>query len=151
LGGALALQNGSSMVWAGATVTGNAALGGNAVNQAGGGFGGGVMLDTSSLALTDGVIANNLAQGGTGRNEAAGSIGQGGGAADGGGLMVFDSNLSLDRVSVTGNRARGGPSTTAATTGFFGPPAGGGLFLVGFDATAHAAVLVNTLVADNRI
>jgi hypothetical protein len=156
LGGAAALQNASSMTAASLTVTGNAALGGNAVNQAGGGYGGGVMLEGASLTVTDGTFASNLALGGTGRNEAVVPKGgttavQGGGSADGGGLMVYGSNLSLNRVSVTGNLARGGASTSAATTGFFGSPAGGGLFLASFDTTPHAAVLVNAVVTDNRI
>lgn len=155
LGGALSVEFGSDVTLTNVVATGNRALGGQASSaqttaEAGGGFGGALMIEgspsqPSSLTVIDSDLVQNSALGGNGFT---------GGLARGGALSATDAPVTLDRVLVIDNAATGGdaPSGSGACgagEGKRGAADGGGASLTRFLASPVNVLLRNTIVAGN--
>ena len=141
LGGAIALEQ-SSTVLSGIVATNNQAIGGNATTNAGGGFGGAVFVEdaASVFVMSGSYISGNTAKG---ANAATGGFGAGGG------IMVFNSSATIDRVQLISNSAIGGNTTGGGNAGGGG---GGGLYLWKSRTNVNpSASVTNAIVADNYV
>lgn len=144
LGGAVSLQADSQVVLEDVIAHNNVATGGNAVQYAGGAFGGAFFTEgqpdePTSLTLRGASVYDNQAVGGNASN------GNGGHAAGGGGQFA-KSSVTFDRVRVYNNAALGGNGTLEN-----GPAGGGGLYFQNLPGASVAVALVNTIVADNLV
>jgi hypothetical protein len=139
LGGALAVQFGSTVTLTHVTATGNRAVGGNSNGRAGSGFGGAFYAEGSDVALnlSGAFFQGNTVQGGDGAT---------GGLANGGAIEAHSASLSLTHSHVVDNLARGGRSTTGQ-----GGTAGGGGILIAREGGSATSTITNTVVANNRI
>lgn len=141
LGGGIAVENGAITVRR-IIVTGNQVQGGNARDNAGGAFGAGIFVEgvssyTSSLSLSDSIVANNQAT--------AGNAARGGNAA-GGGIDVVNSYVDIQRVKIDSNSAIGGSTTGAGNAG---TGAGGGIYVFAVRSGVPRATIKNVVVARN--
>jgi hypothetical protein len=140
LGGAISLQQNSNGIFQNLQAMDNIAIGGNSKGVGGGGFGGAISAEDSSLIVNDLYLFHNTAQGGSGQT---------GGFAMGGGLITDDSNFTVDRARIINNLALSGPTSG---NGKPGCPAGGGLYLTAFTKPGSFTLnLYNLIVADNVI
>jgi len=144
LGGAVAVQVGSTFNLAGVYAIGNQARGGGASSAAGGkggaAFGGAFYGEgpNAALTLTNAYMLNNSAVGGTAAV---------GGLAGGGGVETTGAGLNLAQSYVIGDAAQSGDSSTGGTPGAAG---GGGLYLTRFSGSAGTTI-VNTVIAGNYV
>jgi hypothetical protein len=143
LGGAIAVENNSVVNFYQIQATDNQSIGGDAgtISQAtaGGGFGGAIHTEYSSLTLTDSYLGDNQAIGGT---AAIGGYGLGGA------ILSDKSQIALNRARIVANTAIGGNSFSAS--GKKGAVGGGGAYLTSFSSTgSYQADLTNCLFADN--
>ncbi len=140
LGGAVAIEGNGEVSLIDVLANDNVVIGGNGAQFGGGGFGGAVYVEDSSLTITDSRFQSNLARGGDGSTE--------GGFAGGGGILVFNSEAKIERVQVIANRALSG----SAADGTAGPVGGGGVYLwrARPDAPATNRV-INAIIADNAV
>ncbi len=137
LGGALALEAGTSVTLTHLTLTNNSTTGGNAT-KAGGAFGGAIYADNgTSFSLSDSTVNNNLAQAGNGDF---------GGYGAGGGILVLRTPATIDRTTVRSNTAQGGNSSVGNNAG---TGAGGGVYLWDTRSSPASATLTNLIIADN--
>jgi hypothetical protein len=144
LGGAVSVEQNSSVDLRHVHATGNSATGGAAPNgEAGGAFGGAFFAELAALSVTDAVIEQNRAQGGSGKNTTTtGSL------AEGGGVFTVTSDLTLDRVIVVGNEARAGDGLVN------GGASGGGGVAVTFgsgDGVDTPFTIRNSVIANNLV
>ncbi|MFC1467057.1 MAG: choice-of-anchor Q domain-containing protein [Candidatus Brachytrichaceae bacterium NZ_4S206] len=141
LGGAVAVEGNGNVSLTGIRASDNLVIGGNGAQFGGGGFGGAVYAEDSSLTVADSQFRANLARGGDGAEE--------GGFAGGGGILTFNSEASIQRVQVIANRASGGSASEGGTAG---PAGGGGLYLWRAKPEGPATNSVtNAMIADNVV
>ena len=140
LGGAVGVEA-ATVSLSRVVATDNRAVGGAGTQYGGGGFGGAVFAELSSVAIADSLFQSNLAQGATSRS---------GGVATGGGVLFFNSNGTIDRTRIIANRATGGSSAPGQFAGSVG---GGGLYLWRADPAIPLSTLSvnNTVIADNVV
>lgn len=138
LGGAIGVQQNSSMSLTYLTGTNNQAIGGNASMTGGGGFGGGIHVEQATITIADSSFRNNEAVGGNAQN---------GGVAFGGAIETFNANIQLNRVEVISNVALSGSTTNG---GNVGSPGGGGGYFADFQ-NSHTGTILNSVFADNEI
>ena len=120
------------------TAAHNLAQGGNAPNgQAGGGRGGGLHFEESSVNGHDWSVHENTAQGGAGTAA---------GRSSGGGLDMYDSQGILDRGFVDSNWSYGGQGVGGTPNGV---PQGGGIAFFNHSAAGLSANVVNFVIAGN--
>lgn len=144
LGGGLSMQAGSSVVFDHVVAAGNVATGGDAMDFAGGAFGGALFSEgqvdkATNFTLRDANIYNNQAIGGNSPNGNGGHAGGGGGQFD-------KSSVSFERVYVLNNVSLGGNGAKEN-----GPAGGGGLYLQNLPGADITVSFVNTVIADNLV
>jgi hypothetical protein len=145
LGGAVCIERGTDATLTRVQLTGNTATGGASPSGwAGGGFGGGVLVEDANLTLRDSRVDGNAARGGLGENDG------GGGLAEGGGVHAIKSSCTLERSVVVRNAALGGDGVVQA-----GSAVGGGVAMVS-STSADGSVdesfaFRNLVVADNVV
>lgn len=143
LGGGVGFQELSVVTLHGVVATGNRAIGGNAGSSSGamggGGFGGAVSVEASTMTFSGGTLQANTVTGGNGAS---------GGVAFGGGILSDASTTNLDSLKVIGNVAISGATTTGGNAG---SPNGGGAYLTSFRGSGYTSQVVNCLFADNGI
>jgi len=129
---------------------GNRARGGNA-NNAGGAFGGAIMvegvpgvdldndgqLESATVRITNCRLNNNWTEGG---------IGQHGGYAAGGAISTIHATIEIDRCKIYYNKAVGGSGSQNQ-----GPVGGGGLHFHNIYYANPSVVLKNSLIVYNQI
>ena len=121
------------------TATNNTARGGYALQgQGGGGVGGGLHFEESSVSGHDWNLRNNTAQGGTGATA---------GLSYGGGFEFFDTQGLVDRGFVINNTSLGGLGTNGGPNG---PPQGGGIAFFDHSNAGLQANVVNFVIAGNH-
>lgn len=141
LGGAIAVQGGSTVNVSGVQATNNEVIGGNGSQFGGGGFGGAIMTEDSSITLTDSSLRSNVVRGGNGSAS--------GGYIAGGGMLSFNSSANISRVHIIANRMIGGNASSGGNAGTGG---GGGLYLWRSRSDAPGTVNVtNAIIADNSV
>jgi hypothetical protein len=144
LGGAAAFQQESQVDLRNVVAKGNQAMGGHAGSRygtnGGGGFGGAIHAEETSLDLSDAQIEANLALGGEGGN---------GGVGFGGGLELLNSNLMLERIRLVANQAESGGSPVEGGTA--GSAGGGGGYIWSSKDIPYQGQIVNAVFANNRI
>jgi hypothetical protein len=141
LGGGLDFEGCASVNLSRVTATSNSAVGGDApAGLSGGGYGGGLLAESSNVAIADSNFRNNLAHGGAGQNSTTrGAIGTGGG------INLTNSNLTIDRTYLIANTALGGDSAVTK-----GVPTGGGLsMIVSAGNPINNLLMTNCVVSDN--
>ena len=137
LGGGANFEVGSKVTLQLVYMTGNRAIGGNARANSGGGFGGGINAEQTTLTLSDANLRQNVAQGGQAQNGWLGS---------GGGMATIESAITLERSSIINNSAIGG----AGTTGDKGAAGGGGVVVGRINPSLNVALtIINCIIADN--
>ena len=141
LGGAVAVEGGGIVSLVRVVATENDVTGGGASQYGGGGFGGAVYAEDSTLSIADSLIQSNAARGAASVN---------GGFAAGGGVLLFNSDGAIDRSRIIANRVTGGNSAAGQFTGTGG---GGGLYLWRSDpsVTIGTIPVTNTVIADNTV
>ena len=145
LGGGAGFQGQSYITFSNISVSDNSAVGGNAGlatnSHGGGGFGGGISAEESTLVMTQAQILENQAIGGDGWR---------GGYSFGGGILTDKSDATLDRLEVVNNQIisgdLSGSSDTAGATG-------GGIYLTSFNPLfpSHVASLSNSIISGNEV
>lgn len=145
LGGAVAVEQGSTMTLQNVTAMGNQAVAGNAPNGEGGGaFGGAFFAELGTLTLRDAEVRENLSRGGNGANAQTSSS-----LALGGGIHADHSTVTLERVQVIKNIARSGDGGTNG-----GAVGGGGISFIFGKSPANNVdapfAVTNTVIAKNR-
>lgn len=139
LGGAVAIEGNSDVKLIGVQASDNSVGGGDGVQFGGGGFGGAVYVEDSSLTVADSQFRSNLARGGYGLSA--------GGFAGGGGILAFNSEANIERVQVIANRAVSGDAGEGGTAG---PVGGGGVYLWRARPDAPAInSITNAIIAAN--
>lgn len=140
LGGAIGIELGKIINLRRITITGNQIIGGNASENAGGAYGGGILVEeTTSFSISDAYVANNTAIAGDAQT---------GGNAGGGAINVVNSDqATFERVKVINNSAIGGNSTSGGNAG---PGAGGGMYIFGMRQGIFHATLNNVIIAENQ-
>jgi hypothetical protein len=133
-GGGAAFQVGSDVTLQYVTATNNLSGGGDASTHAGGGFGGAIKTEKSTVRLSDASLTENQALGGNGAH---------GGLGCGGGLETSNSDVTLNRVHLLNNRATGGNGSALG-----GAAGGGGASLADFGGDSLVSIS-NTVVANN--
>ena len=141
LGGAVAVEGGGNVSLVRVVATENDVTGGGATQYGGGGFGGAVYAENSTLSSADSLIQSNAARGAASAS---------GGFAAGGGVLLFNSDGVIDRSRIIANRATGGNSAPGQFTGTGG---GGGLYLWRSDlsVTIGTIPVTNTVIADDTV
>jgi hypothetical protein len=135
-GGGLSIHQGIA-TFSHINVSYNQAIGGNGISFAGGGYGGGLELETSStLNVIDSVVKGNQAVGGNAQTAAM---------AGGGGFLWDRTNVTLNRVQILSNTVRGGQGTTAQ-----GSAGGGGIYATLRSGSSTGSIL-NSIIADNSL
>jgi hypothetical protein len=147
----------------------NLTITGGKVVEAGGkgtsAMGGGLLIGSGHVALSNVNVSGNMVHGGTGSPGATGTPsiaakkGGAGGAAAGGGIYLAGGSLTLLNSSVTNNQAVGGaggagaPGTTAVnggTGGVGGDGQGGGIFVANGNLTlTNSPITSNQALAGN--
>ncbi|MEM4168174.1 MAG: hypothetical protein QXW98_06995, partial [Candidatus Caldarchaeum sp.] len=143
LGGAIGLEKGKLEIRR-SRIQNNVAIGGDATQYAGSGYGGGIFVEDfdgndSELVLEDSLIYNNIAIGGRAV--------QGGGGV-GGGLASANVIVKISRTRFISNTAVGGDSTNGTNAG---PGAGGGAYLFAERSGTFDSYMINTLVVSNSV
>lgn len=135
-GGGFSIHEGSAE-FSQILVRDNSAIGGNGTVYSGGGYGGGIELESDTyLRITDSVVRNNHAIGGNAQN---------GAMAGGGGFLWDRTTIIIDRVQVIGNTVKGGTGTTKR-----GSAVGGGIHAFRSSGTATISIL-NSIIANNLV
>lgn len=143
LGGAIGLEKGKLEIYR-TRIQNNVAIGGDASQYAGSGYGGGIFVEDfdgneSELLLEDSLIYNNVALGGR-------AVYGGGGV--GGGLAAANVVVKVQRTRFISNTAVGGDSTNGTNAG---PGAGGGAYLFAERSGTFDSYMINTLVVSNSV
>lgn len=142
-GGGATFQVGSTVELDGVVAAGNQALGGDAAQYAGGGFGGGLKFEgnpgqagqATTVRIADAHIYDNLAHGADGAY---------GGLAQGGGCEGLQANVTIEDSFVYANRSTGGSGSTLQ-----GAAGGGGITLGNIiNASSEASILGSVIVAN---
>ena len=136
LGGAAAVQAGSTLSLTRATATGNRAIGGNAGGEGGDAYGGAFFAEyaDANLAISGSFLQGNVAQAGNGSSA---------GSAGGGAIMLQNSGLSLLGSRVVGNAVASGNGAGAVV-------GGGGIYLARYNGAATHSI-TSTVIADNGV
>lgn len=143
LGGAIGLEKGN-LVLRRVQIIGNSAIGGDASQVAGTGYGGGIFVEDfdgneTEVVIEDSLFFNNVARGGQAIE---------GGGAVGGALASANVIVKIERSRFISNTAIGGNSTNGSSAG---PGAGGGLYLFAERAGRYDSYLINSLVVSNSV
>lgn len=143
LGGAIGLEKGKLEIYR-SRIQNNVAIGGDASQYAGSGYGGGVFVEDfdgneSELVLEDSLVYNNIAIGGKAVH---------GGGGVGGGLASANVVVKIMRTRFISNTAIGGDSTSGTHAG---PGAGGGVYLFAERSGTYDSYMINTLVVSNSV
>jgi hypothetical protein len=140
LGGAIGIEYGINITLRRLTITGNQVKGGNAAQNGGGAYGGGILVeDTALFTISDSYVANNTA--------IAGNAQTGGNAASGGIGAQNNGEVTIERTKILSNTAIGGNSSNGNILA--GPGAGGGMYIFATRSGSFHATLKNVIVADN--
>jgi hypothetical protein len=121
-GGGLETEFGTTTVTVNNTsFLGNQAIGGpasGAGNTGGGGWGGGIQIEDSTVTLTGCTLAANVAQGGAGTDGATGGNGEGGAIQSQGTITVSNSSVTLNEAKggAGGGNGYGGGNYSFGTT-----------------------------------
>ena len=145
VGGAAAVQIGSTVVFGNIIAEDNQAIGGNAAVEAGGAFGGAIGGEgmpwlsgqATSLTIQDSLFQHNLAQGGNGVE---------GGIAAGGAIETFHTETLVTRSSILFNDSFGGDGTSEQ-----GPAGGGGVYFQNIYNGQSTVKLSNSVIASNEV
>jgi len=141
LGGAIGIENAGTVILRRITMTGNQVIGGNATQNAGGAYGGAILVeDTDLFSISDAYLANNSA--------VAGTASTGGNAAGGAINTTNSGEVTFERVQVINNTATGGKASSSG--GNAGTGAGGGFYVFATKTGTFHATINNAFIADNQ-
>lgn len=144
-GGAATVMIGSNVTLADVVAEGNRAIGGNAGDEAGGGFGGAFKTEgmpwlpgeATTFRLSDARLTGNIVQGGDGPR---------GGISAGGGVETFHTEIEIHRSFLIGNQSLGGNGTVKQ-----GPAGGGAIYLQNIFDGSSKGLINNCVIVGNEV
>lgn len=144
-GGAATVMIGSDVTFSDVVAAGNQAVGGNAGDEAGGGFGGAFKTEgmpwlageATSFRLNDARLTGNIVRGGNGAR---------GGISAGGGVETFHTEIEIQRSFFAGNQSLGGNGATLQ-----GPAGGGAIYLQNIFDGSSKGLINNCVIVGNEV